>query len=144
MTSGTDIGAYMLGASIAKGNAESLARIRAQKAEREHAAEIGSYEERLSRIYGWYAEADIFAEVRRRARSLSKLAALEVLKRAQNGQITISVEEFEKLFAHEIEKDAKNRFFIDNAREHVEEFVKNAPNRTTEIRAALARIESLI
>lgn len=136
------IGAYFLGASIAKGNAERLAEIEAEAVAREHSAKIGSYEERISKIYGWYAESDIRSEVRRRARVLSENAAQAILDRAKDGQITISAEEFARMFAHELDATAANKFFIENAREHAEEFIKEAPKRAREIRAALQRIEN--
>lgn len=142
MNGGNGLGAYFLGASIAKGNAERLAEIEAEAVAREHSAEIGDYEERLSKVYGWYAEADIRSEVRRRARVISENAAQAILDRAKDGQITISAAEFAQMFAHELDAEAARKFFVDNARQHVEKFVKNAPKRAREIRAALRRIET--
>lgn len=142
MNGSNNIGAYFLGASIAKGNAERLAEIEAEAVAREHSEKIGSYEERISKVYGWYAESDIRSEVRRRARVLSENAAQAIIDRAQNGQIVISAEEVKKLFAHELDATVANKFFVENAREHAEEFIKESPKRTREIRAALRRIEN--
>jgi hypothetical protein len=142
MNNNNGIGAYFLGAAIAKGNAERLAEIEAESVAREHSSKIVSYEDRISKIYGWYAESDIRSEVRRRARVLSENAARSIIASAKNGQITISVEEFTRLFAHELDASAANKFFIENAREHAEEFIRDAPKREREIRAALQRIEN--
>lgn len=139
MTSGNDIGAYMLGASIAKGNAERLARIREEAASRSHADDIAAWEKELSETIKWAAKAEIKSEVRRRARAKNSDILKALIERAGDGSVTLSADEIRSLFSHELGGDAGRKFFGDNAREFAEDWISRAHNKA-EIREALRQI----
>lgn len=139
MSGGTDIGAYWLGASIARGNAERLARIRAEQASENHAEAIAAWRQELSETITWAAKAEIKSEVRRRARIKSAEAVKKLLERAGDGSVALSAAEIRSLFSHELGGDVGRQFFCENAREFAEDWIARAHNKA-EIREALRQV----
>ncbi len=136
---GTDIGAYMLGASIGASNAESRARHRARMAELDFDMERIDLEDRIAKYAKAFAYQTILAETRARIR-MSLRSRLEKIAKMDDSA-RISVADVRALFADEIEADKRGVGFIAQARAFAAEWLQDEPDRKNSISWALARIE---
>ncbi|MCA3267624.1 MAG: hypothetical protein ING19_16305 [Azospirillum sp.] len=151
MTS-ADLGAYVLGAAIAKNNAESHARQKARMAEirnmRERNALIQAYEQyiadrkkELSDTQDMFFYESINAAVRLHARQMTQKSLVQLIEKSKNARISES--DIRVLFGHEVGPDAtKIDFFLSAARQVAEQAIAAQPDHEESIRRALARIEA--
>ncbi|MCA3268145.1 MAG: hypothetical protein ING19_18950 [Azospirillum sp.] len=136
---GSDLGAYMLGASIAGNNARALARLEAEglkiKADREK-------REFREEIHLWaveHAYEFLKSESRRRIRSSLRDRLKKIEEIADSRRI--SGAEIAQIFADEHDETLRGEVFLKHSREIAAEWTANSKSRAESIREALARIE---
>lgn len=139
MTSGSDLGAYMLGASIAKGHAKSEADFREHQAQVEYSKKIAKQRRRADENYDLFAYEGIRSGVRKFARSRSIGAARELAKRADRERLT-SVDIL-AAFDHDLNSVSSLKNMIEDGKEVARIWIteQTNPANIEAIRQALAR-----
>lgn len=142
MTSGGEMGAYMLGASIAGNHAREMAYLDAKAAKREFNRERQDLYESIKRISVQFSREALRAEMRRHARSVTKQVLDHLLKNAENGRVSVSAEELNRLFAHELDPATTSSFAIERLRAIADGWIEKEPDCAEYIRTALAELEA--
>ena len=137
--SGSDLGAYALGASIAGNNARDLARLEAEGVKIKMDRERQEFREEIHLWAVEHAYEFLKREVNARIR-MSLRGRLEKIAKMDDSA-RISAADMRALFADELEADKRSVVFITHAREIAAEWTANSKSRAESIREALARIE---
>ena len=141
MTGGGEMGAYMLGASIAGNHAREMAYLDAKATKRKFDRERQDlYAENKRLAIQFYYES-LRGEMRRHARSVTKQILDHLLKNAENGRISVSAEELNRLFAHELDPATTSSFALERLRVIATAWIGKTPEFEENIRAALAQLE---
>jgi hypothetical protein len=139
MTSGSDIGAYMLGASIAKSHAKSEADFREHQAQVEFNKKIAKQRRRADENYDLFAYEGIRSAARRIARCRSDDAAEALALRADRERLTSA--DIRAAFAHELDNVVSLKNMIEDGKEAARIWISEQTNPANieAIRQALAR-----
>lgn len=137
-----EMGAYMLGAAIAGNHAREMAYLDAKAAKRTFDRERESLQDRIRRISKMFYFEGLRGEMRRQARSATKRALDHLLKNAENGRISVSAEELNRLFAHELDPATTSSFAIERLRVIADGLIAKEPHCEDYIRTALAELEA--
>jgi hypothetical protein len=141
---GGEVGAYMLGASIAGNNARDLARIEAETAEIRFNRERIAFDRERIALNLEYFKLEVehaYEAIVSNARMLMRLGVRERIEKLANAQTTVSSDEVARIFEDELDAKARSVVFLKHAREYAAEWAEKAPKRQDSIRQALARVE---
>jgi hypothetical protein len=137
--SGSDIGSYLLGASIAKSGAETRARLEKEALLRKHDEEMANANRRYDNINEFAFETAMIAVGRGKIRDALLREAEAVIAAAKKGPLTEAQVRFLMPTAHDAQRQWD--LAIEGYREEATARMSETPSRKEMILAILRRLE---
>lgn len=140
--SGSDIGSYLLGASIAKSGAETRARMEIDKLKREHEAEIASWRTELDAVVSVSHQRAMMLEGRGRIRDAMVAEAEALVEAASRGPVNKA--QIAALMPVSLDDKKRWALAAEGWRAEAKRIIGVAPHREAMVKADLATLESYL